>query len=57
MSMQLYEEAMDLAAGLHLTGDIDAHTYEMISDIEKDDTEKLGRVVEILKRMGGTNNG
>lgn len=51
MSEKLYEEMMDLAAGLHLTGKITHGVYEMLSEIEETDTARLERVTQSLKKM------
>lgn len=57
MSEKLYEEVMDLAVGLHLTGNLDSFVYALISSIDETDTERLEKVLPGLKLLAGTSKG
>lgn len=52
---KLYDEVLDLAAGLSLAGKISSTLYGMISDIEETDTAKLERTKAALVKIGGSN--
>lgn len=54
MSEQLYEEVMDLAAGMLLSSMISNDLYALISEVDETDTAKLERVkAELVKIKEG----